>query len=80
MGNDEAALTESGGITSGDLIRSGLEDKVRAITGYEEIIWKIRSGYIVLLYGALTFVLGKEPIPDICAVTGNVSQAVAISL
>jgi hypothetical protein len=51
-------------ITSQELVRSALDDKVKAISGYEEIIWKIRSGYVVILYGALTLLLGKEGISD----------------
>ncbi len=42
-----------------DLIISELQDKSRAIHGYDAILWKIRSGYVVVLYGALSLVSGK---------------------
>ena len=42
------------------LVQAALESKLSAIARYEEISWKIRSGYIVILYGALTLLLGKE--------------------
>jgi hypothetical protein len=65
-------------LTSEQLIKSGLEDQVNAITGYEGIIWKIRSGYVVLLYGMLTLVLGKDGIPNICALVHDFSHSLAI--
>ena len=44
-----------------ELIRSHLRGKSSALEKYDAIIWKIRSGYIVILYGTLT-VLGGEKI------------------
>jgi hypothetical protein len=49
-------------ITRDELVRSTLGDKVRAIAECEDIIWKIRSGYVVILYGGLTLFFGKEGI------------------
>jgi len=42
------------------LIRMALDSKLRAIVGYDDILWKIRVGYAVVLYGALSLVLSKE--------------------
>jgi hypothetical protein len=46
------------------LVQSGLDSKVEAIAGYDAIIWKIRSGYVAILYGLLTLLWGKETAPD----------------
>lgn len=40
------------------LIMSALEAKLHAISGYDAILWKIRTGYLVVLYGGLTLLLG----------------------
>lgn len=44
-------------LASEQLITSGLADQVRAIAGYESVIWKLRVGYVVVLNGALALVL-----------------------
>jgi hypothetical protein len=54
------ALTDSRRLSSDELIHSGLSDQVTAIARYEDVIWKIRTGYAVVLYGALTLIIGKE--------------------
>ena len=38
---------------------SSLDSKLAAINKYEEIIWKVRAGYLSILYAALTFLAGK---------------------
>lgn len=65
-------------LTSEQLIKSGLEDQVNAITGYEGVIWKIRSGYVVVLYGTLTLVLGKDGVPNICVITQDSGHSLAL--
>jgi len=58
--------TEPGGELSRDeLVRSTLTEKLEAIKGYDPIIWKIRTGYVAVLYGGLTLLLG----------TGSMSMA-----
>ncbi len=42
-----------------ELIRSELEGKNIATGRYDEILWKIRAGYVVVLYGALGFFLSR---------------------
>jgi hypothetical protein len=44
-------------LTSEELIISGLTDQVKAIAGYESVIWKLRVGYVLVLNGALALVL-----------------------
>jgi len=67
MAQDQSTFNLGKNITSEELIRSALDDQVKSIIGYEEIIWKIRSGYVVILYGALTLLLGKEGIGKVVA-------------
>lgn len=40
------------------LIRDALAGKAGAVARYDEIIWKIRTGYAVLLYGSIGIVAG----------------------
>ena len=46
------------------LIREELEGKDRANAGYDTILWKIRSGYLVALYGALGLVNFGDSAPS----------------
>lgn len=78
MSSDPPEPKQGDGLTSEQLIRSGLDDQARAIAGYEGVIWKIRSGYIVVLYGTLTLILGEEGVPNVCAISHNFSQSVAL--
>jgi len=47
-------------LTMDDLIRLELQGTMSALARYDSILWKIRSGYIMILYGALTILGGKE--------------------
>jgi hypothetical protein len=38
-------------LTQEELVRLELKGKDQAISGYDTILWKIRSGYVVVLYG-----------------------------
>src|SRR5262245_53579145 len=58
-------------IPSLELIRCALDEQVKAITGYEEIISKISSGYVVILYSAVTLLLGKEGLSNRSLSPGN---------
>jgi hypothetical protein len=65
------------GLTSEQLIKSGLDDQVNAITGYENVIWKLRAGYLLVLNGVLALVLGRtETAIDICQL--NFSNIVSL--
>ena len=53
-----------------ELIRLELRGKFLAIERYDSMLWKIRSGYIAILYGTLTIIGGASgliatPDPDI---------------
>ena len=55
-------VTERRGIpnlTIAELIRLELKGKDVALARYDSILWKIRSGYVVVLYGALSLLVGK---------------------
>ena len=49
--------SESPSITRSDLIQRGLDGKNRAIAAYDEMLWKIRTGYVAVLYGVFTLVV-----------------------
>jgi hypothetical protein len=50
-----------------ELVRVSLEGKLRAIAGYDDILWKIRIGYAAVLYGTLSIALGKEFLEGVTA-------------
>ena len=45
-------------LTRDELIKLELQGKGEAVAGYDEILWKIRTGYAAVLYGSLTLVSG----------------------
>jgi hypothetical protein len=47
------------------LISDALKEKLEAISGYDDIIWKIRAGYLAILYGSIGLFLGTNGISDI---------------
>ena len=47
-------------LTVEELIRSQLEGKSKALERYDAILWKIRAGYLAVLYSILTVLSGKE--------------------
>jgi hypothetical protein len=46
-------------LTVDELVRSEIAGKIVALGRYDEIIWKIRTGYVLILYGTLGLLLGK---------------------
>lgn len=58
MSDKEMVGKADGELTLENLIAAALETKLGAIGGYDAIIWKIRAGYVAILYGALTLLLG----------------------
>jgi hypothetical protein len=65
-------------LTSEQLIKSGLDDQVSAIAGYENIIWKLRAGYVLVLNGALALVLGGNKTLDICNQANDYSFSISL--
>ena len=48
----------SQGLTRDGLIQKGLEGRDNAIAAYDDMLWKIRTGYAAVLYGVFTLVVG----------------------
>ena len=64
--------TVAQGLKGEQLIKSGLDDQVNAITGYENIIWKVRAGYVLVLNGALALVIGRNgEVLNLCSQAHN---------
>jgi len=51
-------MADDNEVTIDRLVLDELDGKAMAITGYDESLWKIRSGYAVLLYGSVGLVVG----------------------
>ncbi|MGH7847772.1 MAG: hypothetical protein ACREQW_21730 [Candidatus Binatia bacterium] len=49
--------SENQDLTRDNLIQKGLEGKDKAIAAYDEMLWKIRTGYATVLYGVFTLVV-----------------------
>jgi hypothetical protein len=47
-------------LTIEELIWSQLEGKSKALERYDHILWKIRAGYLAVLYSLLTVLSGKD--------------------
>lgn len=65
-------------LTSEQLIKSGLDDQVNAIAGYENIIWKLRAGYVLVLNGALALVLDGGKTLDICSKANDPRYSISL--
>jgi hypothetical protein len=61
----------------GELVRQALDGKLQAIAGYDSILWKIRSGYLAILYASLALILGTARIPDLRALALDLPRSVA---
>jgi hypothetical protein len=61
MPDDKKSTTRATGeLTVDELIRDQLEGKSKALERYDQILWKVRSGYVVVLYGLLTILAGRD--------------------
>lgn len=79
--SDEKATGETAKkLTRENLIWSALEGKLNAIGGYDAIIWKVRAGYVAILYGALTLLVGTGGASGIAVIMSNFFHAVSIFL
>jgi len=54
---ERANMSES---TVSELIRIELQGKHEAAGRKDQILWKIRAGYVVVIYGVIGFMVGKE--------------------
>ncbi|MBI4539342.1 MAG: hypothetical protein HY704_07535 [Gemmatimonadetes bacterium] len=62
------------------LISSALEGKSKATHAYDAITWKIRAGYVAILYGSLALVLGTSGIDQIGQLTQDPARSITILL
>ncbi len=74
----QAAAGENAELTLDGLIRGELAGKSAAIARYDAILWKLRSGYIVVLYGLVTVLAGKDF--QLACVGGQAAGPVAMTL
>jgi len=58
MTENKTSLNLHQDITLEELVRSELQGKDMAIERYDSILWKIRSGYVTILYGAISLLGG----------------------
>jgi hypothetical protein len=65
---------EGTGLSHEKLVIAELESKIKAISGYDDILWKIRAGYVGILYGSLAIILGGQGIPDLRAIVSQTSR------
>jgi hypothetical protein len=78
MGDEERVSKAEMELSLENLIGSALESKLGAISGYDAIIWKIRAGYVAILYGALTLLLGVGGASGLAVITGDLVHAMSI--
>lgn len=50
--------SENHRLTRDGLIKGALEGKDTAIAAYDSMLWKVRTGYVAVLYGTFTLVIG----------------------
>jgi hypothetical protein len=62
------------------LVTAELDGKLKAIAGYDEIIWKIRAGYLGILYGSLALILGTEGVDDLGATISEPTRMLTLVL
>jgi hypothetical protein len=65
MPNNEPAIDSENGFERSALVMAELEGKLKAIAGYDEILWKIRAGYVGILYGSLAIIIGTNGINNL---------------
>jgi hypothetical protein len=78
MSENLPTSNQDSGLSQDKLIQSGLDVKMNAINRYEEIIWKMRSGYIVILYGALTLLMGQGGLSRLGDLAGDFTASISV--
>lgn len=63
-----------------ELIRAELDGKLKAIAGYDEILWKIRAGYVGILYGSLALIIGTGEKLDLQTMINEPAQIIMLVL
>jgi len=49
-----------GPLTVPELVRRQLDGQVEALSRYDQILWRIRTGYVLVLYGLISLLTGTE--------------------
>ncbi len=63
-----------------ELLKRELAGKVRATGDYDSIIWRIRTGYLAVLYGSLGLLVGTHGIPNFRTIAADVVLTAAVLL
>jgi hypothetical protein len=77
--NNPSAPEALDGFPPDHLITSSLASKIEAINKYEEIMWKVRSGYLAILYAGLTFLVGNTGLENLEKVAEDTTASLTIS-
>lgn len=80
MPKKELAPSIETGLARPELIMAELDGKLKAITGYDEILWKIRAGYVGILDGSLAIIIGTSGIEDLQTVINEPSRILTLFL
>lgn len=80
MSKPNQAPVNEAELSRDSLILSGLQGKTKAIAGYDNILWKIRAGYVGILYGSLAIILGTGGIKDLQALVNETSLVLVVFL
>lgn len=67
-------------LTYDELIRLELRGKFLAIERYDSMLWRVRSGYVVVLYGALTILGGISELTPSSGLGSNRALLAALLL
>jgi hypothetical protein len=73
-------MSEEFKLSIDSLIKDELAGKASAIARYDEIIWKIRLGYAVLLYGTVGIIAGLVDKGSISALSAMILPVVGFSV
>lgn len=74
----EIQSRETRSLERDELVRSALEGKKAAIQGYDAILWKIRAGYITVLYSGLALVVDEKTSIAFSAIAKDSVRSVVI--
>ena len=80
MSPQKTAPNIENGLEHAELIQAELEGKLKAIAGYDEILWKIRAGYVGILYGSLAIIIGTNGIQNLQTLIDEPSRILTLFL
>ena len=65
MKGKQSIVYGTNSLTTDELIRLELDGKNQAIAKYDSILWKTRTGYAIVLYGALSLIVSMFSSKDV---------------